>query len=147
MALAIVGAVTLPVCAQVQSPAELDEIRQQIQDLKKSYETRIQQLEQRLKAAEEAAANAQTAAAKAETAAQQAESTAQKAEASAAQAPAAVAVAGPASQNAFNPGISLILQGSYSTTAKTPKRPRSRATCPPEDGTSVCAASVWMKAS
>lgn len=125
-ALAVMATVMLPICAHAQSTEVLDQIRQEIQDLKKTYETRIQELEQRLKAAEQAAAKAQSAATqaqqsatKAETTAQQAESAAQKAEVSAAQAPAAVT--GPASANVFNPGISLILNGSYQYYSQNPE--------------------------
>lgn len=51
----IAGAMVLalPAAAQTQSNPDLDEIRKQIQELKESYESRIQALEKRLKDAEE----------------------------------------------------------------------------------------------
>jgi len=111
MALAVATACALPLRAHAQDPAVLDEIRREIQQMKESYEAQIRALEQRLKDAEAAAANAQAAAVKAEGAAQ-------KAEASAAQAPAPAAAT--TSANAFNPGISLILNGSYQYYGENP---------------------------
>jgi hypothetical protein len=120
IAVALAAACVLPARAQAQDSAVLEEIRREIQQLRQSYEAQIQALEQRLKAAETEAANAKAAAAKAEDTAQKAEASAQasaaKAEDSAqrAQAPAAV------SANAFNPGISLILNGSYNYYGQDP---------------------------
>lgn len=71
------------------SSQDLDQIRQEMQALKQSYEQRLQNLEQRLQAAE--AAEQQTAAAPA--------------------APASTAAA--QNGNAFNPKISLIMNGTY----------------------------------
>ncbi len=91
---------------------DLDQIRQEIEAVKQDYEKRIQNLENRLKQAEQAAQQAQ---ASAQRAAEQAQASAQRAEdqAKAAAAQPAPAAAGAAAQNAFNPGISLILQGAY----------------------------------
>lgn len=71
------------------SSQDLEQIRQEMQELKQSYEQRLQNLEQRLQAAE--------------TAAQQ--------PAAEASAPAAAATA--QNGNAFNPKISLIMNGTY----------------------------------
>jgi hypothetical protein len=91
---------------------DLDQIRQEIEAVKQDYEKRIQDLENRLKQAEQAAQQAQ---ASAQRAAEQAEASAQRVEeqAKTAAAQPAPAAAGAAAQNAFNPGISLILQGAY----------------------------------
>ena len=112
MAGAIALALALPAGAQTQSNPELEEIRKQIQELKETYETRIQALEKRLKAAEESAAKAQSEAT-------QAQQSATKAEQSA---PTAAAPPPPAqaSQNAFNPALSVILMGSYNNFSVNP---------------------------
>jgi len=91
---------TAPV-AHAASDNELAEIRKQIDDLKASYERRIQALEERLKQAESATKQATETAGRAHSAAQSAESAA------------AQASSRPAAANAFNPAISLILQGQY----------------------------------
>ena len=111
IALAIAMASVLPGRVQAQDSAVLDEIRREIRQMKESYEARIQALEQRLTEAQAAAASAQASAVKAE-------STAQKAEASAVQAPAPAPTT--TSANAFNPGISLILNGSYQYYGENP---------------------------
>jgi hypothetical protein len=105
-------ALGLPPVTQAQSNAELEEIRKQIQELRESYETRIQALEKRLKDAEGAAAKAETAASQAEAAANQAKQTAETAQ--------APAPAQPTSSNAFNPALSLILQGGYYNSNQNP---------------------------
>jgi hypothetical protein len=84
--------------ARAATDAELGEIRNEIKSLKDAYESRIQALEQRLK----------------------------DAEAKAAQAPApmpavASAPSGPSSSiSAFNPAISVVLQGRYANLSKDP---------------------------
>ena len=108
MALAIVLAFGLHAGAQAQSTPDLEEIRKQIQELKDTYESRIQALERRLKQAEEAAAKAQASATQAQQTAE-------------AVAP-APATAPQASNNAFNPGIALILNGRYSNFSEDPAR-------------------------
>jgi hypothetical protein len=96
-AFAVAAGCALPVCAQ--DDAALDEIRREIQQLKESYENRIQTLEQRLKDAEAAKAPR----------------------------PAAAAPAGPSpaakqvTENAFNPAMSLILQGVYGDLKERPE--------------------------
>jgi outer membrane murein-binding lipoprotein Lpp len=112
MAGAIALALVLPAGAQTQSNPELDEIRKQVQELKESYESRIQALEKRLKEAEEGAAKAQSAATQAQQSATQAQQSTQAA--------AAPPPSQQASQNAFNPALSLILNGSYNNFSVNP---------------------------
>jgi hypothetical protein len=85
---------------------DISDIRNEIKSIKDGYESRIQALENRLKEAETKAQNAEVSAAKAESKAQ---------EASTAPGPRA-----PTGQNAFNPGISLILSGFYKNLSKDP---------------------------
>ena len=103
VALIFIGA--LPARAQ---DAELAKIREEIRQMKDAYEKRIQQLEKRLSEAEAKAGKAETAAGKAEQTAASAE---------AATAAAASARGG---ENAFNPAVSLILQGTYANTSQNP---------------------------
>jgi len=98
--------VGLPTAAQAQNQSDLADIRQQIQELKGAYESRIQALEKRLKDAEQAAAAAQSTATQAQA----------KAESSRPE-PAPVKQS---SQNAFNPAISLILMGTYGNFKQDP---------------------------
>jgi hypothetical protein len=114
-AFAVAACCTLPVCAFAQDSAALDEIRQEIQQLKDMYDTRIQALEKRLKDAEAAAAQAQTQAAAAEAAKAAPEA------AAAAQPAAAQPVAKQVTDNAFNPAMSLILQGVYGDLDERPE--------------------------
>ena len=87
-------AAALATAFQVHANTELDALRAELQELKSAYETRIQALEERLKATEagQNAVQIQTA----ET-----------------PEPAATRAADPTRSNAFNPAISLILQGQY----------------------------------
>jgi len=88
-------AFALPGMAAANDSADLENIRAEIQHMKENYEARIQNLENKLQEAQTSAGKAQESAAKAETAATEASSHT------------------PASANAFNPGISLILSGIY----------------------------------
>jgi hypothetical protein len=106
-------ALVLPAGVRAQTNPQLEEIRKQIQDLKESYDARIQALEQQLKAAEDAAAKAQTAASQAQSAAGQAKQSAEAASQ-------ATGLKPPASASAFNPAISLILQGGYYNSNQDP---------------------------
>lgn len=108
-------ALVLPAAVEAQSNPELDEIRQQIKELKDSYESRIQALEKRLQQAEEAAAKARTTAAEAPSADTLGE---QRAQAPAAEA----APTQQASPNAFNPAISVILTGTYANFSQDPAK-------------------------
>ena len=98
IAAAVACACAAPALAQ---EAELAKIRQEIKQMKEGYEQRIQALEKRLAEAEAKAGKAEATATKAETAAVAASSR-------------------PASESAFNPAISLILQGTYANTSKDP---------------------------
>src|SRR5262245_12267081 len=80
---------------------ELAKIREEIKQMKEGYERRIQALEKRLAETEAKAGKAEESAAKAETAA-------------------ATSQSRPAAESAFNPAISLILQGTYSHTSQDP---------------------------
>jgi len=96
-------ALSHPFAATAATDADLAEIREQIKSLKDTYETRIRALEARLQAAE-AAASAPSAAA------------APPANAPAANAPSANTLA------AFNPAISLVLQGTYAHLSQDPNQ-------------------------
>ena len=101
-ALALLLPVLMSGPAQAATDADLAEIREQIRQLKESYEARIQALEQKLKEA----------------------GTVKPAEAAAAPAP-AVAAAPQATSAAsgiaaFNPAISAVLQGSYANLSRDP---------------------------
>ena len=80
---------------------ELAKIREEIRQVKEGYERRIDALEKRLAEAEAKAGKAEASAAKAETTA-------------------AASQGRTASDNAFNPAISLILQGTYASTSQDP---------------------------
>src|SRR6202790_3264331 len=101
---ALALAMSVPFSAWAASDADLAEIREQIRQLKESYETRIQALEQRLKDAE----------------------TAKTKDAATTPAP-AVATALPATSSAsgiaaFNPAISAVLQGRYANLSQDPSK-------------------------
>jgi hypothetical protein len=89
------------VCAQ---EPDLARLREEIQQLKKNYEERMQALEKRLADAEARAGKAEQSAADAAKAVEAR--------------PAAPAQT--AGENAFNPAISLILQGTYAQTSRDP---------------------------
>lgn len=116
VAVAVAAAATLgaPAVAVAQN-ADLAQIRQQIQDLRNDYESRIKALEDQLKVAETAAKRAEQSAAQAKEVALKAESTAGRAEQVAGQveSSAVQATQRSDSQNVFNPAISLILNGTY----------------------------------
>ena len=113
VAAAVVLAFTGPVFAQ---DSELGKIREEIRQMKDTYEKRIQQLEKRLSEAEGKAGKAEAAATKAESTAGQAQQSAAKAETTAS------AAASRSGENAFNPAVSLILQGTYARTSQDPNR-------------------------
>ena len=99
MALAVVWSAPFPVRAQ---GAELSMIREEIRQLKDAYEKRIQGLERRLAEAESRAGKAEHDAARAATVVAQ---------------PGARA----GGENAFNPAISLILQGTAARSSQDPE--------------------------
>lgn len=86
-----------PTLAAANDDAELERIRAEIQQMKQSYEARIQSLENKLEQAQASAGAAEKSAAQAETAAIQASTRTTS------------------SENAFNPGVSLILSGIYAS--------------------------------
>jgi hypothetical protein len=98
MALAVASIAALPARAQ---DAELAKIREEIRQLKEVYERRIQALEKRLHETEARAGKAEASAAKAESAAAQ-------------------AGARPAGESAFNPAMSLIIQGTAARSSEDP---------------------------
>ena len=109
---AIALALAMAPGARAATDADLAEIREQIRQLKESYEARIQALEQRLKEAESKGANAPPPAAEATPSP-----------------PVAVAppAAGPSSASAgglsaFNPAISAVLQGVYANLSQDPNQ-------------------------
>jgi hypothetical protein len=101
---ALALALSMPFPAWAASDADLAEIREQIRQLKESYEARIQALEQKLKDAE-SAKNAPAAAAPTPPVA--------------AALPAASTASGIA---AFNPAISAVLQGRYANLSQDPSK-------------------------
>ena len=92
---------------------DLRELREQVRQLKQQYESRIEALERRLQQAEQAAGSATAAAGKAEAVAAKAEGLAGKAVTAAETAATALAGSRPAGESAMNPGLSLILNGTY----------------------------------
>lgn len=124
VAAAVAAALLLPAAASAVSDAEMSELREQVRQLREQYEKRIEALEQRLQQAEGTAHNAQGAAVKAEGAAATAAEVATKAEAQAVKAESAAIQANtrPASEAAFNPGISVILNGVYANLSQDPGR-------------------------
>jgi hypothetical protein len=93
LAAAVGAAFVAPVPAIGADDAEIQNIRNEIKDLKEGYETRIRQLEQRLEQTEQRPAPAASA---------------------------APAQSAPASANSFNPAISLILNGQLNNLQRDP---------------------------
>jgi hypothetical protein len=124
MAAAVAAALLAPGAASAVSDAEMKELREQVRQLKEQYEKRIEALEQRLQQAEGAAQKAQGAAVKAEGIATTAADAATKAEAQAVKAESAAIQANirPTSEAAFNPAVSVILNGAYANLSKNPGR-------------------------
>ena len=94
LAAAVATVFVLPASAFAADDAEIKKIREEIDSIKDGYETRIRQLEQRLEKAEQGAGTAK---------------------------PAATAQSAPASANAFNPAISLILGGQFNNLQRDPE--------------------------
>jgi len=120
IAAACLLAVGMPCAAHAQSSSDLEDIRRQIQELRATYEKRIEALEKRLQEAETAARQADEKASRAETAQRQAEVGPPAATAAAPATP-EVSPGGQVTSNAFNPGISLILQGAYRNASRDPE--------------------------
>lgn len=100
MAAAIAAAFAMPVAASAADDAEIGKIRDEIKNMKDGYEVRIRALEDRLRKAE-------------------ADQTAAPPESNAAPTP-AYATKTVSSQSAFNPAISLILDGKYQNLQRDP---------------------------
>jgi hypothetical protein len=109
-AVAAAAALAGPGMAAASTDAEIKELREQVQQLKQDYEQRIKALEQRLQAAEAAAGKAGSAATRAEAQAVKAESAAVQANTR------------QASEAAFNPAVSVILNGRYTNLSQDPAR-------------------------
>ena len=107
IAVVVAWAASLPALAQ---DAELGKIREEIRQMKEGYEKRIQELEKRLSEAEAKAGRAESAANSAEQ------------NAAAAQTATAAAASARGGENAFNPAVSLILQGTYARESQDPNQ-------------------------
>ena len=103
LSVAIAALFSSPLAANAASDADLQAIREQINQLKQSYEQRISQLEQRLQQAEAVSQRAETVAAQVTS-----QATSQAAQ------PAPASSAG-----AFNPAVSFILSGTYGNLTQT----------------------------
>ena len=100
-ALAIGAALVAAHPAFAVTDEELTELREQVRQLKEQYERRIEALEQRLRRAELAAGSAQAEAARPQTEVVR-------------------ATARVVGEDAYNPGISLILNGTYANLSRNP---------------------------
>jgi len=103
VAAAVAAVLAVPGPALAVTDAEMKELREQVRQIKQDYEKRIDALEQRLKQAEAAAGKAQASAVSAEAAATSASTR-------------------PAGENAFNPAVSLILNGVLANLSQDPAR-------------------------
>ena len=108
-ATAAAAAIAMPHAAFAAAEDDLKELREQVRQLKELYEKRIGALEQRLQQAEQSAGKAEAAATNAETTANQA---------------AVQASSRPAAENALNPAVSAILNGTYGNLSRDPARYR-----------------------
>jgi hypothetical protein len=119
--------------AQAADDKELAAIREQIRQMKQSYEARLEALEQRLQEAQAAVAQVQNTAA----AAQQASTAAPVPAAPVAApepAPAPPAAGAAAASNAFNPNISLVLAGTFQNLKQDPDSYRIQGFMPAAGG-------------
>lgn len=110
-AIALCAADLIALPAHAADPNELQQIREQINQLKASYEARMQALEQRLQAMQQGGATGALAA-------------------PAPPAPEAAPVTSQASASAFNPAISLILNGRYANLSQDPAHYRIQGFIP-----------------
>jgi hypothetical protein len=104
-------ALSLPVCIQAASEDELADIRQKMETLQKQYEARLKELENRLEQAE-----TQVQQTRAEMA--EAKATPPATE----MAPAVASPGTPGVSNAFNPALSVVLQGSVNSYSENPDK-------------------------
>jgi len=101
--------------AHAATDDDLKDLREQVRQLREQYERRIEALEKRLQQAEQSAGKAEAAATKAETVAQDA---------------AVQAGSRPVTESAMNPGISLILNGTYGNLSQDPNSYRINGFAP-----------------
>ena len=114
-ALAVAAALGIPQPALAATEDDLKELREQVRQLKEVYEKRIESLEKRLQQTEQSAGKAEAAASKAEATANQA---------------AVRATSRPTGESAFNPGIALILNGTYGNLSRDPAKFRINGFAP-----------------
>ena len=117
--LVVMATSAFPMVVHAADNKELNEIREQIKQLKQSCETRIQELESRLQQAETKAQNAEAAASQATAKAESAE----KLSASTSTTPASSTQTSKGIA-AFNPATSLVLQGRYANLSQDPNNYR-----------------------
>jgi hypothetical protein len=136
-AMAIALAWSAPIAARADD-AELAKLREEVRQLKQAYESRIQALERRVQDAEAKAGKAEEAAAQS---------------AQAAQVP-AQAGSGMAGASAFNPAVSLILQGTLAGSSRDPETyrisgfvPSGGEVAPPARGLSLAESELIVSAS
>ena len=121
MTLAVLAGLGLSSVASAATEDDLKDLREQVRQLKAQYEKRIGALEQRLKDAEQSAAQAGTVAASASDAANRAAVQASQATQSIQSSQGmAQAVGRTAGESAFNPAVSLILNGTYGRLSRDP---------------------------
>jgi hypothetical protein len=136
MVAALAAAFVAPLHAHAADDKELAEIREQIKQMKQSYEARLSALEQRLQDAQAALAQAQNAAAQAPATpapgAAGAPVVAQEAAPAPVEAPLVPAGGNAAGANAFNPQISLVLAGTYANLRRDPTQSRIQGFLPAE---------------
>jgi hypothetical protein len=133
MLVAAALACTVPVAARADASTDIAQIRQQIEQMKKEYEARIDALEKRLAAAESEAGKAQQQADQAQAAAK--------------------SVAQQQRANAFNPAVSLVLQGRYANLSQDPDTyriggfmPSGQDVGPDKRGFSLAESELFFKA-
>ena len=124
MAAAVAAALAVPGTASAVTDIEMKELREQVQQMKREYEQRIEALEKRLQHAEGKTQKAESAAAAAEGVASGSADAAAKAEERSVKAESAAVQASirPASEGAFNPAVSVILNGVYGNLSQDPAR-------------------------
>jgi hypothetical protein len=134
--------------AYAQNVDELNRIREEIRSLKEDYESRIRALERRLGDAEARAVQAEARAGEAQSRAQAAQATAQEAGQAAASSADRQSRA-----SAFNPAISLILQGRYANLSQDPDTyriggfvPSGGEVSPGPRGFSLAESELWLSA-
>lgn len=132
------GALGLPLTACAATDDDLKELREQVRQMKESYEKRIQSLEKRLLQTEQPVG--------------QPRSPAPRADAISSQSP-VQASSRQAAENAFNPGISLILNGTYGNLKRDPAgykiggfAPTQGEVAPPNRGLSLGESELVMSA-